>query len=96
MAQQLYSLFRQIPGPRPRYERVAGAGAYPRAAAVRIFQDRLINSAFSSEPLSLRPVKAEPSKLPASENVCGPCAAHIHTRCAGDWCNCNCRMLNGR
>ena len=65
-----YGLFTKIrqPNGRSKYSRVDGTGAYPKATAVRIFQDRLMYSAtFSSEPLELRPIKnAKPSKVPAS------------------------------
>src|SRR3990167_2537178 len=100
----LYSLYQNIsePGMRPRYQRVAGAGAYPKANAVRIFQSQLIAGAFSDGPvLSLRPVPAnggftqvKASPLPASEQMCSLCSSHLHTACQGGSCNCNCRMFN--
>lgn len=102
MPTRLYSLFRRenVKGKR-RYTRVEGAGAYRKADAVRIFQTELINSAFTSAPLELRPVKRDPAedpvchadKIPAAHLLCGPCAAHHHNRCNGGDCACGCRLF---
>ena len=91
MTQRLYSLFRREG---KRWVRVEGAGAYSRPLAVRLFQSQLINSAFSSNPLSVRPVKSQtPTPTPASERLCSNCESHLHTACAGGTCSCICRRF---
>lgn len=90
MTSRNYSLF-QRDG--KRWTRVSGAGAYSKATAVRVFQDRLLRGYFSSGPeLMLRPVKDEADRTPANQVLCGPCAAHLHN-CSGGDCSCGCRMV---
>jgi len=95
MAARLYSLFRKDG---KRWVRVQGAGAYHRATAVRVFQNQLINSAFTDQPCSIRPIPAEkqkvPSVLPAQHVLCGPCLRHAHSGCERGDCACGCRMYN--
>jgi hypothetical protein len=98
-----YSLFKRTRTAtgRARWERVPGAAAYPKSVAIRVFQDRLINSAFGPEPMELRPVKDEPSAMtPANHVLCMPCQQHNHTQCRvrtadGD-CACGCRIHQSR
>jgi hypothetical protein len=91
MAARLYSLFRKDGR---NWVREQGAGAYQRSTAVRIFQSRLIDSAFSPAPLSLRPVKSQtPTALEASELLCKRCEAHLHNACLGGTCACICRRF---
>jgi hypothetical protein len=88
MATRQYSLF-QRDG--KRWVRVPGTAAYPKATAVRIFQDRLINSAFGPNPMSLRPVPEPAALVPASHRLCPSCENHHHN-CEGGDCNCGCRI----
>ena len=99
---RLYSLYRKVSEAPKRYERIPGAGAYPKANAIRIFQNQLLDGAFSGRPVELRPVPEDKvhrtvaSSLPVSERMCIQCVAHLHTQCYGGECQCNCRALNGR
>lgn len=54
---QLYSLWRRRRGT-TRWERVEGCAPYTKEVAIRVFQDRLIRSAFDPDlEFGLRPVK---------------------------------------
>ena len=57
---QMYSLFKVIKadGSRKQYQRVRDY-AVSKTIAVRIWQDALIESAFTTEPLELRPIKRD-------------------------------------
>jgi hypothetical protein len=94
MATRMYSLFRKVDG---RWQRVPNAGAFPKATAIRVFQDRLIGSAFSGSPCELRPVNETPSRTPAAHNLCSPCLSHVHSECRkvadGGPCACGCRLF---
>ena len=87
-----YSLFQRMNG---KWVRVAGAAAYPKQTAVRLFQDRLINSAFSDRPMSLRPVKEEAKPLAPAQVLCTSCDSHLHNACLRGDCACACRHFNG-
>jgi hypothetical protein len=96
MSPRNYGLFSKTTvNGKTRWMRVPGTAAYPRKAAVRIFQDRLINSAFSGSPLSLRPVlsEAKPSEIPAEHVLCSQCEAHLHDACLGKPCSCACKLF---
>jgi len=57
MAQQLYSLWRKKEG--GKWERVESCAPYPKATAVRVFQNRLLSAALAGGEyrFELRPVK---------------------------------------
>ena len=79
----LYSLFKKEDR---RWVRVADA-AYPRATAVRVFQDRLL-----AGHGSLRPIKGgTASPTPADHLLCAACVAHLHADCTLIGCNCFCK-----
>lgn len=84
-----YGLFQKING---KWVLVAGTAAYPLQAARRIFQDRLINSSFSGNPLSLRPVKESPKPVPVGHRLCAPCTTHDHPHCTTVDCDCACSL----
>jgi hypothetical protein len=85
-----YALFRRNGH---RWERVS-TEAYPRATAVRVFQNRLLNGAMSGEPVSLRVVpEATPSKVPASQVLCMGCNRGMHQNCTHGGCQCGCAFF---
>jgi hypothetical protein len=92
MAERMYSLFRRQDG---KWVRVS-SNAYPKKTAVRLFQNQLLDSAFTPSPLELRAVPAEkPSPIPASEVLCEACEKHIHGACTGGSCQCACGFVSG-
>lgn len=93
MPTRLWSLFRIVTTPTGRrtYTRVAYAGAYPRATAVRVFQSTLLvgGGAFMLRPTTQ--VKTDPT--PPAHVLCEACSRHTHDTCTGGACACGCRLV---
>jgi len=87
---KLYSLF-QREG--KRYTRVSSL-ALPKQNAVRVFQTRLLDGAFSGVPLSLRPVNDTQTETGYRQPECRNCFQHLHTQCTKQDCQCNCRVFD--